>query len=217
MKKVLIFDLDGTLADTLDSVLHAINLAAEKFGYSQKTYEEARAAIGNGARKLVQRLMPTEEAQNDERVDSFLKCYNSMYDTTYMEADKCYDGMLDTLKELKRRGYVIAILSNKPDVYVRAIAEHLIESDILSLAYGQREGYPRKPDPTVPLAMLSELGGSPETAAFIGDSDVDILTAKNARMTSVGCDWGYRGREVLEESGADHIISSPEQLLDIFK
>ena len=217
MKKVLIFDLDGTLADTLDSVLHAINLAAEKFGYSQKTYEEARAAIGNGARKLVQRLMPTEDSQNDERVDSFLRCYNSMYDTTYMEADKCYDGMCETLKELKRRGYVIAILSNKPDVYVRALAEQLIEPDIVSLAHGQREGYPRKPDPTVPLAMLSELGGSPETAAFIGDSDVDILTAKNAGMTSVGCDWGYRGREVLESCGADHIISSPEQLLDIFK
>ena len=217
MKKVLIFYLDGTLADTLDSVLHAINLAAAEFGYPQKTYEEAMAAIGNGARKLVQRLMPTEDAQNDERVDSFLRCYNSMYDTTYMEADKCYDGMLDTLKELKRRGYVIAILSNKPDVYVRAIAEHLIEPDILSLAHGQREGYPRKPDPAVPIAMLGELGGSPATSAFIGDSDVDILTAKNAGMVSVGCDWGYRGREVLEASGADHIISSPEQLLEIFK
>lgn len=217
MEKVLIFDLDGTLADTLDSILHAINLAAAEFGYTEKRYEDVRAAIGNGARKLVQRLMPAQDAQNDERVDSFLKCYNSMYDHTYMEADHCYDGMYETLKELKRRGYVIAVLSNKPDVYVCALADQLLSPDIVSLAHGQREGYPRKPDPAVPLMMLEELGGSPEAAAFIGDSDVDILTAKNAGMRSVGCDWGYRGREELESCGADYVISSPEQLLDVFE
>ena len=140
-----------------------------------------------------------------------------MYDTTYMEADKCYDGMHETIAELKRRGYVIAVLSNKPDVYVRALVEQIIEEGIVSLAHGQREEYPKKPDPTVPLMFAEQLGAMPDEVAFIGDSDVDIITAKNAKMMSVGCDWGYRGREALEDCGADVIISSPEQLLEIFE
>ena len=217
MKKLLIFDLDGTLADTLLSITHAINLAADKFGYPQRSVEEVRRAIGNGARMLVRRVMPQDEAQDESKLDAFFDCYESMYDITYTEADKCYDGMDETLRELHKRGYLIAVLSNKQDKYVKPIAKALIPAEMLSYAAGQRAEYPKKPDPTVPLMIAELLGVSAENSAFIGDSDVDVHTGKNSGMISVACDWGYRSREELKACEPDYMISSPKELLEIFK
>ena len=217
MKKLLIFDLDGTLADTLDSVTSAINLAAKDFGYPQRSYEEVRRAIGNGARNLVKRIMPESEAADEKKLDSFFDCYETMYDKTFMEADKCYDGMKETVVELHKRGYTIAVLSNKQDKYVVPLAKALLGEEILAFAAGQRKEYPKKPDPTVPLMIAEMLDVKPENTAFIGDSDVDIITGKNAGMISVGCDWGYRSRAELEGCAPDYLISSPNELLDIFK
>ena len=217
MKKLLIFDLDGTLADTLPSITRAINLAAAEFGYPERTYEDVRRAIGNGAKLLCKRLMPEDEAQSDERVKAFLDCYESKYDLTYAEADTCYDGMSETLAELYKRGYMIAVLSNKQDKYVKPIAAQLIPEPMLGYAAGQREGYPKKPDPAVPLSIVEMLGADISACAFIGDSDVDVKTGKNMGATAVGCDWGYRPRAELIDSGADFVISRPEELLEIFK
>ena len=217
MKKLLIFDLDGTLADTLSSITHAINLAAEKFGYPQKDNEEVRRAIGNGARMLVKRLMPESEAADENKLQSFFDLYEAMYDKTFMEVDNCYDGMKETVIELHKRGYTIAVLSNKQDKYVVPLAKALLGEEILAFAAGQRKEYPKKPDPTVPLMIVEMLGAMPENTAFIGDSDVDIITGKNAGMRTVGCDWGYRPRAELESCAPDHLISSPEDLLEIFE
>lgn len=216
MKKTLIFDFDGTISDTIYSIRDAINITMRNYGYPEKSYDEVKRAIGNGARKLVSRLMPEDAARNEDLVSEVFEYYQSMYFHTCMNAE-CYDGMLETLKELKRRGYIIAVLSNKSDVHVKRITEGVIPQGILSLAIGQREGYPTKPDPTVPLMMVKELGGEAANAAFIGDSDVDIITAKNSGMMSVGCDWGYRDREVLAACGADVLVSRPTELLDVFK
>ncbi|MBQ8140192.1 MAG: HAD family hydrolase [Clostridia bacterium] len=215
MKKLLIFDLDGTLADTIESIRHAINLAAEKFGYPEKSYDEVRAAIGDGAMALMRRVMPQGDAENDSAVKKFLACYEAMYDVTYSEADKCYDGIPEALEALKERGYTIAVLSNKQDNYVKLITSEIIKDGIASLAAGQLEGYPTKPDPTVPLLIADKLGFSAENTVFIGDGETDVMTAKNAGMVSVGCAWGYRGKEVLAKYGADYIISKPSELLDI--
>ena len=217
MKKLLIFDLDGTLADTLPSISRAINLAANEFGYPERSIEDVRRAIGNGARLLCKRLMPDDEAEKDARVDAFLDHYESKYDITYADADKCYDGMSETLEELHKRGYMIAVLSNKQDKYVKPIAAQLVPAHMLAYAAGQREGYPKKPDPTVPLGIAKMLGADLDHCAFIGDSDVDVKTGKNMGVISVGCDWGYRPREELIDSGADFVISRPDELLDIFR
>ena len=217
MKKLLIFDLDGTLADTLPSITRAINLAANEFGYPERSIEDVRRAIGNGARLLCKRLMPKDEAKNDATVDAFLDCYESKYDLTYAEADTCYDGMSETLEELYKRGYMIAVLSNKQDKYVKPIAAHLVPAPMLAYAAGQRAEYPKKPDPTVPLSIVESLGADLSACAFIGDSDVDVKTGKNMGVISVGCDWGYRPRAELIDSGADFVISKPEELLNIFK
>ena len=217
MKKLLIFDLDGTLADTLASITHAINLAAEDFGYPEKSCDEVRRAIGNGARMLIKRLMPEAEAADENKLNSFFDRYEAMYDKTFMEADKCYDGMKETVAELHKRGYTIAVLSNKQNKYVVPLAKVLLGEEILAFAAGQRAEYPKKPDPTVPLMIAEMLGARPEDTAFIGDSDVDIITGKNAGMISVGCDWGYRPRAELENCKPDYLISSPEELLAVFE
>jgi phosphoglycolate phosphatase len=217
MKKLLIFDLDGTIADTIDSIKHAVNLAGEQMGYPARTYEEVRLAIGSGARRLMMSLMPPEDAQDEAKVDKFLDIYNGMYEKTYMEADRCYDGMHETLRELKGRGYTLAILSNKQDEYVKLIAEQIIERGIVSRACGQLDPYPTKPDPTVPRMIAESLGFECADCAFIGDSEVDVLTAKNAEMLSVACSWGYRSADILLDHGADIIIDSPDALLEIFR
>ena len=217
MKKLLIFDLDGTLADTLSSITRAINLAAVEFGYPESSDDDIRRALGSGARVLCRRRMPSPDADDEAKVSEFLECYENKYDVTYLDADRCYDGMSETLAELHKRGYMIAVLSNKQDKYVKPIAAQLVPAHMLAYAAGQREGYPKKPDPTVPLSIVESLGADLSACAFIGDSDVDVKTGKNMGVISVGCDWGYRPRAELIDSGADFVISKPEELLDIFK
>ena len=215
MKKLLLFDLDGTIADTIESIRHAVNITMEHYGYPARSYLDVKAAIGNGAKLLIKRSMPDPDADDDEKVSTALSFYNEAYRNTYMEVGGCYDGMHDTLKELKARGYTIAILSNKQDEYVKLISSQIIEEGIVSMSVGQLEGYPTKPDPTVPLLMASELGFAPSDCVFIGDSDVDIKTAKNSGMVGVGCSWGYRAGEILASLGAEYVIDSPRELLDI--
>ena len=213
--KLLIFDLDGTLADTIWSIRDGVNEALEKRGFPKRDYEQIRLAIGNGARELIRLSVPSEVASDTGLVDKVFDDYEAAYGRTFLSCDTCYDGMLEALLALKERGYAIAVLSNKQDRYVKALVDILLPKGMSSISMGQTE-LPRKPDPTVPLMIASELGFAAFETAFIGDSEVDILTAKNAGMFSVGCAWGYRGRNALEEARADRIIDTPTELVDIF-
>lgn len=213
-KIAAIFDMDGTLADTIESIRSAINMTMEHYGFPRHSYEEVRLAIGNGARKLIYRLVPESVASDDARVSEILDYYNARYAETFTEADHCYPGVGEAVRELAARGVKIAILSNKPDVFVRGIAKLLFEDGIVAIAQGQTE-LPIKPDPAAPLDIARRLGVEPGNCFFVGDSDVDILTAKNAGMTSVGCSWGYRGRAALEAAGADFVVDDAEELLSV--
>lgn len=214
--RLLIFDLDGTLADTIDSIREGVNLAMQKYGFPERSYEEVRRAIGNGARELIRRSMPEAAATDGALVDCVFADYNEFYGQTYAHCRSCYDGILESLRCLKERGYTLAVLSNKQDMYVKALVRELLPEGLLSLAAGQTE-LPKKPDPTVPLMMAEKLGFTPAQVAFIGDSEVDVLTACNARMMAVGCSWGYRERELLLKNGADCILDKPNELVELFE
>lgn len=215
MIKALIYDLDGTLADTLPSLCQAINMTMDHYGAPLRTCEDVRLAIGNGARMLVKRLLPDALANHEDKVTEALLYYNARYAETYTAAD-CYVGIQDAVTALCRRGYTSAVLSNKPDKYTVALCRILFPENTFALTQGQQEGVPTKPDPTAPLYIAARLGVRPEECAFIGDSEVDIRTAKNAGMMSVGCAWGYRSADDLRAEGADAVIDTPDQLLTLF-
>lgn len=215
MIKALIYDLDGTLADTLPSLCQAINMTMDHYGAPLRTCEDVRLAIGNGARMLVKRLLPDALANHKDKVTEALLYYNARYAETYTAAD-CYVGIQDAVTALCHRGYTSAVLSNKPDKYTVALCRILFPENTFALTQGQQEGVPTKPDPTAPLSIAARLGVRPEECAFIGDSEVDIRTAKNAGMMSVGCAWGYRSADDLRAEGADAVIDTPDQLLTLF-
>ena len=212
--KLLIFDLDGTLADTLISIRDSVNMALEKHQLPLRTYDEVMWAIGNGARELMRRSVPTELSTDQAFIDRIYEDYTEAYNKTFANVDGCYPFVSEVLHMLKERGYTLAVLSNKPDFYTRIIVEALFPDGIVSFAAGQTS-LPRKPDPTVPLMIAERFGVSPQECAFIGDSDVDVMTAKNSGMTAVACSWGYRPKEALQD--ADYIIDDARELLSIFK
>ena len=215
--KLLIFDFDGTLADTMYGILDGVNMAMDKFGAPRHTYAEVMTYVGNGSRDLISRSLPKELVANDKLLDEAVKYYDrECYPVTYKNRTECYDGMIDTLKELKQRGYTLAVLSNKRDMFIQPMVKEFLPEGLMSVSMGQSDGLPKKPDPTVPVMIAKNLGFKPCETAFIGDSDTDILTGLNAKMLSVGCSWGYRPREILASLGAEIIIDEPRELLNIF-
>lgn len=212
--KLLIFDLDGTLADTLISIRDSVNMALEKHQLPLRTYDEVMWAIGNGARELMRRSVPAELSTDQAFIDRIYEDYTEAYNKTFANIDGCYPFVSEVLHTLKERGYTLAVLSNKPDFYTKRIVETLFSDGTVSFAAGQTS-LPRKPDPTVPLMIAERFGVSPQECAFIGDSDVDVMTAKNSGMTAVACSWGYRPKEALQD--ADYIIDDARELLSIFR
>ena len=213
--KAVIFDLDGTIADTIDALKSAMNLTMRRLGHPEKSRAEILGAINYGARRFVQGCLPEELRGDDQVIDEAFAIYEESYKETFRETDRLYDGMEETLRELYRRGYKIAVFSNKQDYFVVELIKHLIPKGICSLARGQRPGVATKPDRGVSLALCEELGVTPDRVAFVGDSHIDMQTAKNAGFLAVGVSWGYRP-QVLREEGAAHIVDTPTELLDLF-
>ena len=211
---LLIFDLDGTLADTLEGIRDGVNLAMERYGYPMRSMEQIRSAIGNGARELIRRSMPESAAEDAELVGRVFADYDRLYGQTFRHVH-VYEGMAETLAMLRERGYRLAVLSNKQDFYVKALTEELFGKELFCFVAGQTD-LPKKPNPTVPLSLAQTIGFAPAACAMVGDSEVDIRTGKNAGMMSVGCSWGYRSREVLLAEHADVMISHPQELLAVF-
>ncbi|MBR7185360.1 MAG: HAD family hydrolase [Clostridia bacterium] len=214
MYKALIFDLDGTLADTLPAILTALNATMRRFGYPEHDLDALRTFINNGARMLVTRAMPMSE-RNDAQIDAVLADYDRAYAACYGQTTETYPGITAAITALHSRGYRIAVLSNKQDHMVKGLCAQLLPG-LIDLAIGQRPGIPTKPDPTVPLEMAAALGAAPAEIAFIGDSDVDIRTAQNAGFLPVGVAWGYRSPALLREVGAAHIVETADALTALF-
>ena len=213
-KKLLIFDLDGTIADTLCSIRDCVNMTMDKNGFPRRTYEEVRNSIGNGVRELMRLSLPEDKRSDEELVSKVIDDYGYFYDERCTSFDGAYDGMDEVIPELVRRGYMLAVLSNKPDKHTQMIVSSLFSNGEFSYVSGHA-ALPRKPDPTSALKIADTLGAKPCECAFIGDSEVDVKTARNAGMTSVACAWGYRPRELL--TGSDFLIENARELLDIFE
>ena len=213
--KLLFFDLDGTLVDSLQGIGRGVNMTLKGFGYPERTPEEIRSAIGNGARMLIARSMPSTEAQDEAKIDRVLAAYQRNYETYCLDDDQCFDGMKEVIVHYAKRGVRIAVLSNKYDAFVKRICNRLFPDGEITVAQGQTE-LPIKPDPTAVLHIAKQLGIAPADCAFIGDSDVDIFTGQNAGMYTVGCAWGYRPETELVQAGADVVLHHPTELINLF-
>ena len=209
--KLAIFDLDGTLLDTLDDLTDSVNHALEVFGFPKRTAAEIRSFIGNGAKMLISRSVP---AGTDEAATlAVLSAYSEWYKTHGDIKTKPYDGIMDMLRELKRRGIRLALLSNKPDSAVQILNKRYFDG-IFDFAAGERTGIPRKPAPDAIFGLLKELGFESADTVYIGDSDVDIEVARNAAMDCISVCWGFQDRAHLKECGAKRIAASAAELCD---
>lgn len=218
MIRAVIFDLDGTIADTISAIREGVNLTMVKYGYPQHSYEVILSFINNGARELIRRAMPEELRNDEELVSRVLADYDRLYGTCYLHTDRTYDGICETVEILHGElGLKIAVLSNKQDLFVKNLAKQLLPAGCFEAAQGVIHGKPTKPDPYLVNLVARELGVSPDECVMVGDSDVDIRTAEGAGMTHVGVSWGYRDEAFLRERGAERVAATPAELLEIIK
>lgn len=208
----VIFDLDGTLLNTLEDLADSTNFALESFGYPTRTYEEVRTFVGNGIKELIKKAVPT--GTDEETTLKCLQAFKDHYKTNMQHKTAPYDGIIDLLKELNSKNIKLGIVSNKYDFGVKNLNKHYFK-DLIPVAIGEREGVRRKPAPDTVLTAMEELGSTREDCLYVGDSGSDMITAQNAGMKSVGVTWGFRDAESLKESGADFLIDTPKELLEL--
>lgn len=209
--RLAVFDLDGTILDTIDDLKDSINFALNANAFPQRSLEEVRSFVGNGIRKLVERAVPANT--DDKSVDAVFACFNARYKEHCMDKTKPYKGVLELLAELRARGIKTAVLSNKADYAVQILCEKYF-AGLFDCAAGMRDDVPRKPQPEGVYRVLEELGVGKEEAVYIGDSEVDVLTAINSGLDCIAVDWGFRDREVLVAAGAKIIASDMNSLLE---
>jgi 2-phosphoglycolate phosphatase len=212
LKEAVIFDLDGTLLNTLEDLRGAVNAALALRKLPPRTTEEVRAFIGNGVRNLMKRALP--QGTSEEEIDAALADFKSHYAQHLCEKTVPYEGIAEMLDVLKQRGIKLAVLSNKLDAATKQLMTQYFPEKF-DIVYGERDGIPRKPDPTSCREIIQQFGIPAEQILYIGDSGVDMQTAKNAGLYAVGATWGFRDRSVLEQNGADVLIDHPKQLLDV--
>ncbi|MCF7974320.1 MAG: HAD family hydrolase [Phycisphaerae bacterium] len=212
MYNAVIFDLDGTLVNTLEDIANSVNAALHQHRLQSHPVTSYRLRVGDGTRALIERSLPTDR---QDLVESVLKAQAAFYRDHFCDNSAPYPGISDLLTRLKAGHLKLAVLSNKPDVYTRTLTERLFPSGTFDLIQGHLEGVPLKPDPTSLVDMLSKLNVTPDQAMYVGDSGVDIQTGKRAGVYAVGVAWGFRGPEELELNGCDTLIHDPIELLHL--
>lgn len=215
--EAVIFDMDGTLLDTIDDIADSANQILKDEGYPEHPVSSYCQFVGNGARKLMERALPHEHSSNGRLIDRLLEKFRDVYKARQFNKTDLYDGIANMLEELKGRGIPMAILSNKPHSFVVEIAKHYFDESLFVSIAGQKENMEAKPAPEGAVLAARALNVPESGCLFVGDSSVDMQTAVNAGMTAVGVSWGFRSVEELKAHGADHIIDSPGQLLSLVK
>ncbi|MGL5353330.1 MAG: HAD family hydrolase [Clostridium sp.] len=213
MYKAVIFDLDGTLLDTLEDLANACNYALKECELKTHEVEKYKRFVGDGRFKLIERIISKED-NTVELFNKVLKLYDDYYLAHMVDETKPYNGIINLLDELKTLDIKLCVVSNKPHEFAEEMVNKYFENKI-NIAYGQRPNYKTKPDPQTIFEVIKELGITSGECVYVGDSNVDIETAKNAGVKSIGVSWGFRGREELEEAGADFVVDNVCELKNI--
>ena len=204
----VLFDLDGTLLNTLGDLHLGVNVTLKNHGYPQRTLEEVRAFVGNGARQLMQLALP--QGTSEAELESILAEYLEWYRVNFCVTAAPYDGVKAVVDALIAKGVKVAVVSNKPDATTKKLAEMFFPG---LPAFGQRDDIPKKPAPQMVWRAMETLGVTAEEAVYVGDSEVDVATARNAGLPLVAVNWGFRTTEQLLTAGAEIIVNTAEELL----
>lgn len=207
----IIFDLDGTLLDTLEDLTNSVNHALKHCQMPLRTIAEIKGFVGNGIRMLMIRAVP--EGENNPRFEEAFAAFKEYYAVHCNDRTRAYDGVCELLEALKARGYALAIVSNKVDSAVQDLKEKYFSA--VGVAIGDREGIRRKPEADSVLLALKELGSTRESAVYVGDSDVDLMTAKNSGLPCISVLWGFRDKEFLINHGAEIFAKEPSDIINI--
>ncbi len=205
--KTYLFDMDGTLLDTLDDLTAAVNHTLAQYGYPRRTREEVRQGLGNGAVKLIAALLP--EGEDTPGFDAIMRDYKAWYQAHTCVLTRPYPGVPELLAHLTRQGCRVAIVSNKPHGAACELAEKFFPG---VPTFGESPATPRKPAPDMVFHALTALGAEKDTAVYVGDSEVDVQTARNAGLPLIAVSWGFRGREALAEAGAATIVDAAAEI-----
>lgn len=212
--KAVIFDLDGTLVDSLADLSDSVNLMLESYGFPTHEMEQYRYFVGNGSKKLMERTLPRDKAASAEFVEEALVKYKAIYKERLLEKTRPYNGVRELLAELKSRGIPLAVCTNKHNDAALTIVKILFAPGTFEEVLGDRPGFPKKPNPATPLEIASHLGVKPDEVAYLGDTSVDMETAVHAGFLPVGVLWGFRPEEELVKSGAKVLLKAPLELLE---
>jgi len=210
MIKAVLFDLDGTLVNSLQDLCDSTNYALQKHGFASHETSAYKYLVGNGIVTLIERALPESDrgtAKQQMVFDEFMAHYRKHF----LDKTKPYENISECLKQLKDAGIKLAVVSNKADEMAKKVVSELF-SDEFSVVVGKKENYPTKPDPSLTLEVIKQLGATPEECVFVGDSGVDMATAKNAGCKAVGVLWGFRLRDELIENGADYLLGDANEI-----
>lgn len=215
MIRAVVFDLDGTLLYTLDALSYCMSKTMRHFGLGDIDNEHTRYFVGEGARKFVDRSLIYNGDKDLKLAKKAYEVYDEIFEKDCLRGVKPYDGIMELLQELKNLNIKTVVLSNKSQLGVEKNIKDIIGEGVFDLIYGEREGIPKKPDPTSLNMIIKELGFSKDEILYVGDTATDMQTALAANVISIGVLWGFRDEKELRENKADYIIEEPKEILDI--
>lgn len=214
--KAIIFDLDGTLLNTLDDLADSVNSVLKEYSFPVHNVEAYKLFVGDGAFELISRALP-ESKREDVFIKNLVKQFQEVYNKICLSKTKPYENINDVLIKLQHRNINLSVLSNKPHQFTVAIVNHYFKEIKFSQVWGEKPEFPRKPDPSSAIEIAKHLDIAPSEILFVGDSVGDIKTAISAGMTPVGVSWGYHNVKKLEDAGAKFILEKPEDIFSIFE